>query len=479
MNINNLPTEILNQILKEAADANTKEGVAWTYGLSQATDQLQKHRFSRHVRGVVSADARKWDSVSSIRAVCRSWHSWALQHALRDIYLRRWRGSERWAELTLQRNKYSFYELIDDLSGCAVYRDPYLELRQTGDLFLRYPSVAARVHRLWFSGYFTREAEALIAKVLRSCRHLEAISVPWTMLRHGSAEDWRNLLGIAHDGDLPLQSLELQAQCLPDHIMNVSNIAVDRHSILDAKVDFGHLKRLKLFGNTTFMPVDDHDLATISKTAHDLEEFHVTCMSTVTIRGVMDIVKGAQQTLRVLEHSPRSNDGFFHPDPGSVDADEHICDTLINCPKLKDLSISMPSMCSHLFSSEQVRWDGECQVRALRLCDAGPTSKSRLESLRRVLDGARKLIEVQRRQRRELDIELFFADCIFDPRDCVVHGNFSLAQISSNGQWPYASASSSKGPYGSTGLYGKDEGDWEIVSEDEYLRAVEAGWITI
>ena len=89
------------------------------------------------------------------------------------------------------------------------------------------------------------------------------------------------------------------------------------------------------------------------------------------------------------------------------------------------------------------------------------------------------MIEVQRRQRRELDIELFFADCIFDPRDCVVHGNFAWAQISSNGQWPSASTSSSKGPYGSTGLYGKDEGDWEIVSEDEYLRAVEAGWITI
>ena len=480
MHINDFPSEILNQILGEAAEVNAKQGVAWTFGLSQADIPVQPTKLARYVRGPVSADSLNWDSVSSLRQVCERWHDWSLQYALHDIYLRRWRGSERWAEISIRRQSYDIYELIDKPSGCPVYRDPYAELRHTGDLFVRCPAVTQHIRRLWFNGFFTREAEALIFKVLRSCRYLEAISVPWTLLRHGSAQDWRHLLGIAHNDDVPITSLELQAQCLPEVITNVPNIAVDRQPLSDDRVDFGSLKRLKLIGNTTFLPVNDDDLATIARSATDLEEFHITCLSTVTIRGVMDIVKAAKPTLRVLEHSPRSNDGFFHPDPGTVDPDEHICDILINCPKLRDLSISSPSMCSHLFSNEDVRWDGECQVRALRLCDADASSpKAKLASLKRLLDQARNLIESQRRRHIELDIELFFAECIFDPRDCVVHGDFSLPQISSGGRWPSTKTESSKGPYGSTGLYGKDEGDWELVSEEEYLRAVEAGWISI
>ena len=479
MHISEFPSEVLDQILHEAAKANADDGVLWIYGLGHADTELQKTKLTRFVRGPTSPDSLKWDAISSLRHVCRRWHEWSLHYALQDLYLRRWRGSERWADLSIRRKVYDIYELIDKPVGVPVYRDPYLELRQTADLFLRYPSVTRNVRRLWFGGFFTREAEMLIAKVLRSCRYLETISVPWTMLRHGSSQDWRNLLGIAHEDDIPVKSLELQAQCLPENITNVSNIAVDRQPLLDSKVEFSHLKRLKLFGNTTFMPVNDDDLATIARSATNLEEFHITCLSTVTIRGVMDIVESAQSSLRVLEHSPRSNDGFFHPDPGSLREDEHVCDILIKCPKLRDLSISVPAMCSHIFSSTDVLWEGECQIRALKLCDSDHTAKSKLDGLRTLLDSARTLMDNQHRCKRDLDIELFFANCIFDPRDCVVHGDFAWAQVASGGSWPVTKTSSSKGPYGSTGLYGKDEGDWEIVSEDEYMKAVESGWIKI
>jgi len=478
MHINDLPYEILSAILEETARANVDEGVSWTYGLSHAFTPLQESkRLSRYIKGPASADTLRWDETSAIRQVCGVWHKWALSHALENLYIRRWRGSERWAELSTSRKRYDIYELIENPSGCAVYRDPYQTLRVTASFLSQHPPATDNIRRVWFNGFYTPEAETMIFKVMRSCRLLTSVSVPWTVLRHGDGQDWRHLLGIAHPEDVPVRSLELQAVCLPDVLTSDSRVASDRKALQDPRVDFGQLKRLKIFGNTTFMPINDDDLADIACTANGLEEFHLTCLSTVSIKGVMDIVKASQSTIRVLEHSPRSDDGFFHPDPGSLNTDEHICEILVDCPKLKDLSISVPTMCSHLFSNEDVLWQGECQVRAMNLC--GGSGDTKIQKLRKLLDSARNLITSQRRQHKDLDIELFFADCIFDPRDCVVHGYFELVEISSYGQWPSTKTSSSKGPYGSTGLYGKDEGDWDIVSEEEFFRAVNAGWIKI
>lgn len=497
MHINDLPTEILHHILGHAAELNAALGVAYTYGLSQVEPrQKTTSKVTRAIRGPVSADSRRWDAVSAVRQTCKSWHQWALDQAVRDLYVRRWRGSERWSNLTIKRHMYNVYEMIHDPSGIFVYRNPYEELEQTGKLFATYPAMTSSVRRVWFSGFFTSEAEALIFKVLRSCRSLTSISIPWTLLRHGSADDWVHTLGIHASDDIALESLELQAVCLPEQLTDLSATKIDRQPLLNPRVDFSRLKRLKLFGNTTFMPVCDSDLRAISRTATNLEEFHVTCLSTVTIRGVLDIVRAAQSTLRVLDYSPRSQDGFYHPDPGMVDPDEHICDILTKCPKLKDLSISVPSVCPHIFSRDDVPWQGECQIRALRLCGQHhhhhareasstqppqqSTAQSNATRLQHLLNEARELIDNRRRTRHpDLFVELFFADCIFDPHAHVVHGDFALAQILSNGLWPEDKTRSSKGPYGSTGLYGKGEGDWDVVREEEWFEALERGWTAL
>ncbi|PSK42487.1 hypothetical protein B9Z65_4401 [Elsinoe australis] len=513
MHINALPLEVLHQIFKEAATSNKKEGVTFTYGLGHANTPIQSNKLTRHVRGPVSADSLRWDSTSSIRQVCRLWHDWAIRHALRDLYLRRWRGSERWAELPIERRKYDIYELIDRPTGCAVYRDPYGSLRQTAQFFADYPELTDRVERLWFNGFYTPESEALIFKVLRSCKYLTNISIPWTMLRHGSGQDWLHLLGIANNEDVPVESLELQAVCLPDMMTYSPDVSFDKHPLNDPRVSFANLKRLKLIGNTTFMPVNDADLLKIAETATNLGEFHVTCLSTVTIAGVMAIVKASSQTLRVLDHSPRSDDGFYHPDPGVLAEGDHACEILTSCPNLHDLSISIPSMCADLFANESVKWSGECQVRALKLCSdpscstspgTSPVmsnreairrrtsssssssearslfaSRTRAGELQKLLDQARALTVARERHRKRLDIELFFADCIFDPAERVVHGDFAIAEVVSYGNWPSAKVRSGKGPYGSTGLYGKGDGDWECVSEGEWARGVEGGWVRV
>ena len=223
--------------------------------------------------------------------------------------------------------------------------------------------------------------------------------------------------------------------------------------------------------------------------------------------GVIAIVKASRSTLRVLEHSPRSDEGFSHPHPGSISTSEHLCALLTSCPRLRDLSISMPSMCPQLFSNPDVRWSGECQVRATHLCPHFATSDSSVLSMptgMEILDGtvaprpsshasnhelahtlstvlstARSLCEAVRP--RNLSVELFFAGCVFDPVPGRVHGAFGWPSLITHGAWPAVWEPSCKGPYGSTGLYGKDDVEkiWQCVTEAEYLHGVRSGLVSL
>jgi len=475
MNINAFPLEILGNILEQAAELNKKESVTFTFGLSQPPQSGQQ-KLQRYVRGPVPPALLKWDASCALRLVCKRWHDWAISYALKDVFIKSWRGSERWCDLSLQRDKYGLYEMIDKPRGEKVYRDPFLNLKKSRELFTRFPEISSCVRRLWFDGLYVPETDIHIMATAKSCFNLASLTIPWTVLRHGSAKEWADLLGIRRE--MPLRSLELLATNLTANQL-ASAMEAERQSPLDnVMVNFSQLKRLKLFGDSNFSPINDNDLQAISRTANHLEEFQITCMSTVTIEGVMAIVKASQQTLRLLEHSPRSQDGFNHPDPGSLSENEHICETLTNCPKLEDLSISIPSMCSKLFSNDSVRWKGDCQVRALNICghEDHKTTNASIEAMKAVLNQSRKLIAKRASGRfpESLTIELFYADNIFDPHVNAVHGEFSLAELISMGTWPDAKQPSRKGPYGSTGLYGKKNEEYlfDRIHEIDFFSGV-------
>ncbi|OCL01810.1 hypothetical protein AOQ84DRAFT_204085 [Glonium stellatum] len=481
MHINNFPYEVLSQILETATKLNERDGATFTFGLSQAPLPLQKVPLQRYVRGPVPPDMLKWDATASIRLVCWTWHEWALNYALKDVYIRRWRGSERWAELSQKREKYNIYELIENPSGVAVYRDPFCSLNRTVKLLSDYPSVAAKIRRMWFNGFYVSETDQQIFRALRSCVNLTSVSLPWTTLRHLSAAEWGQLLLC---NGTPLQSLELLAVDLTAAQVKDPKNQVDMRPLASGTVDFSRLRKLKIFGNSAFMPIDDQDLQAISRTATRLEEFHLTCLSTISIDGVMAIVKSSRSTLRVLEHSPRSNDGFWHPHPGSLSDSEHICTVLTSCPRLQTVSLSVPSMCSALFANEKVRWEGDCQVRAARLCghEDGRSNIGAQETLQQLLQQARRLASARARSYmpKDLFVELFFADFIFEPHISSVHGDFQIAELASGGAWPTSRTLSRKGPYGTTGLYGKDEeGLFERVDEAEFLDGVRKNWLSI
>jgi len=481
MHISELPHEILSDILLKATKANEAEGESYTYGLTQAPLPLQKTKLTKYVRGPLSGESLRWDATSAIRHVCAQWHEWALSYTLEHVYERTWRGSERWAELTNKRLKYSIYELIDNPSGYPVYRDPHGSLKQTDRLFASLPSAASQVRRLWFNGFYAAETDKLILSIVTNCRQLQYLSVPWTLLRRATAQEWVDLLNADIAGRSPLHSLELTAVCLPRDQALALEADITVNPLKDPRVDFGSLKRLKIFGNTLHKPVCDVDLQLIARTATNLECLDITNLSTITVAGMLALVKASRETLQVLEHSPRSDDGFYHPHPGRLETGEHICELLAGLPRMRDLSISVPSMCAALFAIHEVNWTGELQIRATELCDCGKRTgaDTRADKLRATLDAARSLIAAKRRVRHELSAQLFFAGCIFEPEKKLVHGDFALAEINSSGRWPLDAQSSTLGPYGQSGTYGKEEGLWDAVSEEEYLHAVDKHWITL
>lgn len=480
--INDLPQEILSDILLLATKANEEENERFTYGLTETLLPLQRAKLARYVRGPVTAEHLRWDATESIRQVCSRWHDWALSYNLEHVFERKGRGSERWAELSRNRRKYSLYELIDRPSGQSVFQDPVGSLRKTDNTFHNLPHLTKHVRRLWFNGFYTAETDKHILSIVSECDHLQFLSVPWTVLRRSTAEDWIDLLNVNTGHGCALQSLELQAVCLPKDQAQALEDDTSPNPLLDPRVDFSSLKRLKIFGNTLHKPITDTDLALIARTAKNLTALDITNISTISVAGVLALVKASSRTLQVLEHSPRSDDGFYHPYPGHISNNAHVCNLLTSLPKMRDLSVSIPTMCASLFREENVQWEGEFQVRAIDICGCNTSTSGpdRASELKKVLTAAKGLMASRGRMRKNLSIELFFAGCIFDVGKGLVHGDFVLAEVRSHGSWPRDRRISMKGPYGTTGVYGKEEGAvWDAVPEEEFLEGVEKGWIQL
>jgi hypothetical protein len=109
--IKDLPFEILDAILLEVVDQQKREGVAFTYGLSElpaCRDKTVSTRLQKYVRGPTPPYQEKWDAVKNLRQVSQDWHEWALSYALEDVYVKLWQGGERWFDLTSDRSE-SFY----------------------------------------------------------------------------------------------------------------------------------------------------------------------------------------------------------------------------------------------------------------------------------------------------------------------------------------------------------------------------------
>jgi hypothetical protein len=112
MQIGNLPNEILFRILEEAVKLHQKDGIVFTYGLSklpECRDKSVPTTVQKYLRGPTPLYQQRWDASRAIRLVSKQWHDWALGYAVRDVYVKIWRGSERWFDLTSLRGKWRYF----------------------------------------------------------------------------------------------------------------------------------------------------------------------------------------------------------------------------------------------------------------------------------------------------------------------------------------------------------------------------------
>ena len=367
-------------------------------------------------------------------------------------------------------------------SNIAVYRDPYHSLRMTAQFFGSSPSLASCVRKIWFNGYYGYETNTVIFSILRRCNNLDYVTLPWTALRYGNVEDWTHLLGNNQRGR-SLSSLELLAVDLKQSQISSSVNQTDREPLLSSKINFSGLRRLKVFGNPNFMPLTDEDLIAISHTAVNLREIHITGTTSVSIDGILTLADSSDETLEILEHSPLAADGFEHSDPALLcSRRDHFCRKILKYPHLRDLSLSLPALCQDLFADSSVNWHGVVQIRTSTVCGRHPLSLNTSEAAQSqfwsLLNQARVLMASRDRVGVWLNVEIFIDNWIFEPRRSLVHGNLQMGEILSDGIWPHDKTPSYKGPYGQTGLYGKDDGPYECVTEEAFKQGLEKRYIS-
>ena len=268
--------------------------------------------------------------------------------------------------------------------------------------------LASSIRRVLFDGFYGVETSAMIFRIINHCNQLDSISIPWTLWRYGNNEAWSYLLRERDDGTA-LSSLELLAVDLKHTQIADRARQVDSKPWKDPQVDFGRLRRLKLSGSSNLLPIGDDDLVAISRTAR-LHELHITGTTAITTKGLVALCRSSKDTLRTLEHSPLSNDGFEHPNASAAGDGSHCCDEIIRMPHLSSLAVSLPAICEHLFSDTSIIWAGEVQIRAAGICGQPGTLRSST-SAQRALFGitarARSLIQTRAEKNTELNIEIF------------------------------------------------------------------------
>ncbi|MCJ1470711.1 hypothetical protein MMC07_009358 [Pseudocyphellaria aurata] len=406
--INVLPYELLVAILEEATRLNIREIPQYTYGLSQAPEPMRRDvRMQRVVRGPVGPDTLRWNATDAIRQVNQAWHDWACRYALASLYISRWRGNERWLESRILTNLHS------EPSDTAVYQDPYSSLRKTVRLFSHSAAsgLTSCVRRIWLDGYYGAETTALIFELLLQLPALEYLTLPWMALRQGTAEQWSRVL--KSTASLELLSVNLTATQIES--VKHQHITINP-PLASPAVDFHHLTRLKIMGDTNHLGLADEDLVSMSRTAINLHEIHITGTSSpsgISIEGVMALVHASQESLRVLEYTPDLPSSPHLLPPPLIHS--HPCVEIQQCHQLRNLTITLPSICTDLFQTPACsHWTGEIQIRTASICRSALSHVS----WPNILHHARNLAQSP----STLSIEIHSQIFIFEPRLSRVHG---------------------------------------------------------
>lgn len=167
----------------------------------------------------------------------------------------------------------------------VVYQDPYKSIKSTAKLFTDYPQIAAHIRRIWFNGIYQFDTNKYVFQILQNAVNVRTAAIPWTTVRYGDEEQWQRLMSFPR-----LTSLEFLTVGLKSSQAKSENNLTDNAILKTTGLDFGGLKRFKIFGDSNLMPLTDEDLSFISRTAVNLEEIHITGATSVTIKGIISFL---------------------------------------------------------------------------------------------------------------------------------------------------------------------------------------------
>ena len=298
-------------------------------------------------------------------------------------------------------------------------------LRKTEQLLENHPMLSSYIRRIWFDDYYEAKDTTMIFGVLRQCKNLEDLLIPWTALRHGTAADWSSLFGSNAAGPC-VTSLEIRARNLFKRCPakkkenNFSDNALESTS-----VDFTNLACLRLSGNSRFVSITDKDLIAMARTARNLRELHVN-VACLGPKGIRALIRSSRLSLEVLELDGSSQMESERPEQHNSHTHLPLSRLVAQCPLLRRLRLQSVRTCRDIFACDDIAWSGKVQIYlGINSSFQEPQADEDTAILFEALDQARCFMNSRARPKEKcVEIEIFTSGFIFEPRCAQVHGDF-------------------------------------------------------
>ncbi|KAF6240259.1 hypothetical protein HO173_001870 [Letharia columbiana] len=470
--INDLPYELLSQILENVICFNVEQNSRRTYGFDMELHAPPDPdvRMQRLLKGLMTPDSVRWTASNTIRRVNSRWHDLALKYSFRDLYVLSWRGSEKHMLSGVVRTTS-----LEHLS-LSTFSDSSTFLSKTASLLENHPTLSSYIRRIWFDGYYEAKESAMIFGILRQCKKLEDLLIPWTTLRHGTVAGWSSLFGTNAAGPC-VTSLEIRAMNLPKRspAMKKEN-HFGNNALESTSVDFNNLACLRLFGNSKFMTITDKDLMAIARTASNLRELHVSNAASLGPKGIGALIRSSRLSLEVLELDGSSQMEPEEPEQPNSYSHLRLPRLIAQCPLLRRLRLQSVHTCRDIFACDDVAWSGKVQIcLGVTSYFQVPQPDEDTTILYQVLDQARCFMDSRTRSDKNLvDIEIFTSGFIFEPGCALVHGDFPTTHAV-RGPWLVKKKES----YRNSQMNGYVSAFPFCITEDEFRDGLIKGYVWI
>lgn len=314
----------------------------------------------------------------------------------------------------------------------ATSSESSLLLSKTEKLLENHPTLPCYIRRIWFDGYYEARSAAMIFGLLRQCKKLEDLLIPWTVLRYGTVADWSSLFG-SNDAGPRVTSLEIQGMKIPKGCPATTKKSPFANTAMESpNIDFGNLACLRLCANWRSTSITDKALIAIARTARNLRELHVNAIF-LGAKSISVLIWSSQSSLEVLELGGASQIESTQPEHRNSNNQFRFPQLVAQCPRLRKLRVLSVRICRDIFACDNIAWSGRVHIYPFQA--QLPQSDEDIAIFFEILDQARYLMNSRvQPDEKNVDIEFFASgfihnDLIFEPSCAQVHGDFPTHSI--------------------------------------------------